>query len=65
MSKHKNKDKKKKQKIRIYFKDGKSNIIPQKFWDDYEVNYGLFVVKKNEQWIAFYSLDMIACAVIW
>lgn len=64
MSKHKDK-KKKKQKIRIYFKDGKSNIIPQKFWDDYEVNYGLFVVKKNEQWIAFYSLDMIACTVIW
>ena len=46
MSKHKDK-KKKKQKIRIYFKDGKSDIIPQKFWDDYEVNYGLFVVKKN------------------
>lgn len=65
MSKHKNKDKKKKQKIRIYFKDGKSNIIPQKFWDDYEVNYGLFVVKKNEAWVAFYSLDMIACAVVW
>lgn len=64
MSKHKDK-KKKKQKIRIYFKDGKSNIIPQKFWDDYEVNYGLFVVKKNERWIAFYSLDMIACTVIW
>lgn len=40
MSKHKDK-KKKKQKIRIYFKDGKSDIIPQKFWDDYEVvNYG-------------------------
>lgn len=31
MSKHK----KKKQKIRIYFKDGKTDIIPQKFWDDY------------------------------
>ena len=52
MSKHKDK-KKKKQKIRIYFKDGKSNIIPQKFWDDYEVNYGLFVVKKDNE--TFYT----------
>lgn len=61
MSKHK---KKKKQEIRIYFKDGKTNIIPQKFWDDYEVNHGLFVVKKNEAWIAFYRLDIIDCMVV-
>ena len=43
MAKHK---KKKKPEIRIYFKDGKTDIIPQKFWDDYEVNGNLFVVKK-------------------
>lgn len=42
------KKKQKKQKIRIYFSDGKSDIIPQKYWDDYEVNDGLFVVKKND-----------------
>ena len=40
MSKHK------KRKIRVYFKDGKVDVIPQKLWDDYEVNCGLFVVKK-------------------
>lgn len=57
--------KRKKRKIRIYFKDGKSDIIPQKYWDDYEVNYGLFVVKKNDEWVAFYSLDIIACMVVW
>lgn len=47
------KKKKKKQEIRLYFKDGKTDIIPQKFWDDYMVTDGLFVVIKNEQWIAF------------
>lgn len=62
MSKNK---KQKKQKIRIYFRDGKSDIIPQRFWDDYEVNENLFVVKKNGAWIAFYQLDLIACVVIW
>lgn len=56
--------KKKKQKIKIYFYDGKSDVIPQKYWDDYEVNYGLFVVKKNEAWIAFYNLNIIDCVVV-
>ena len=58
MSKHK------KRKIRVYFKDGKVDVIPQKLWDDYEVNCGLFVVKKCGEWIAFYNLDMIACMVV-
>ena len=58
------KEKKKKQKIRIYFKDGKTDVIPQKFWDDYEVNDGLFVVKKKGAWTAFYSMDIIACMVV-
>lgn len=56
--------KKHKQKIRIYFRDGKSDIIPQRLWDDYEVNDGLLVIKKNGAWIAFYSLDIIACMVV-
>lgn len=56
--------KKKRQKIKIYFYDGKSVIIPQKYWDDYEVNNGLFVVKKNEAWIAFYNLNIIDCVVV-
>ncbi len=58
------KKKKKKQEIRLYFKDGKTDVIPQKFWDDYEVNYGLFVVKKNGQWIAFYQMNIIECMVV-
>ncbi len=58
------KKKQKKQNIRLYFSDGKSDIIPQKYWDDYEVNDGLFVVKKNDAWIAFYKMDIIACMVV-
>lgn len=58
------KEKQKKQKIRIYFKDGKCDVIPQRLWDDYEVNGNLFVVKKNGAWIAFYNLDIIACMCV-
>lgn len=56
--------KQKKQKIRIYFTDGKSDVIPQKFWDDYEVNQNLFVVKRKGAWIAFYNISIIACVVV-
>ena len=53
--------KKKKRVIRIYFKDGKKVEIPQKFWDDYEVNGNLFVIKKNGEWVAFYKMKIIDC----
>ena len=56
--------KNKKRKIRIYFMDGKVDVIPQKFWDDYEVNGDLFVVKKNGAWIAGYNMEIIACFVV-
>ena len=55
---------KKKKKIRLYFKDGKTDVIPQKFWDDYEVNGDLFVVKKHGEWIAFYKMKIIDCMVV-
>ena len=50
---------KKKRKIKIFFTDGKVDVIPQRLWDDYEVNNGLFVVKKHGEWIAFYKMDII------
>ena len=56
--------KKKKQEIRLYFRDGKTDVIPQKFWDDYEVNGGLFVIKKDGAWVAFYQMDIIECMVV-
>ena len=56
--------KNKKRKIRIYFLDGKVDVIPQKFWDDYEVNGDLFVVKKHGEWVAGYNMEIIACFVV-
>ena len=44
---------KKKRKIKIFFTDGKVDIVPQRLWDDYEVNNELFVIKKHGEWIAF------------
>ena len=58
------KSKPKKRKIKIFFRDGKCDIIPQRLWDDYEVNSGLFVVKKDGAWIAFYQIDEISCMVV-
>ncbi len=58
------KSKPKKRKIKIFFRDGKCDIIPQRLWDDYEVNNGLFVVKKDGAWIAFYQIDEISCMVV-
>ena len=40
------------------------DVIPQKLWDDYEVNNGLFVIKKHGEWIAFYKMDIIECMVV-
>lgn len=59
------KHKKHKEKIRIYYMDGKSEIIPQKFWDDYEYINNNFVVKKNERWIGIYNIDAVACIEVW
>lgn len=56
--------KKKKRKIKLFFKDGKTDVIPQRLWDDYEVNGNLFVVKKNGEWIAFYKMKTIDCMVV-
>lgn len=55
---------KKKQKVRIYYKDGKTDVVPQKFWDDYEVNGGLFVLKKKGAWIYICNMDTVACIVV-
>ena len=67
MAKKKKDKKQKKQKIRIFFRDGKKDIIPQKLWDDYEVlakDSGIYLIIKNEQWIAGYNMrDVTAFTV--
>jgi len=55
---------KKKQKIRVYFKDGKVDVIPQEFWDDYEYDRSLFVAKKKGERIAIYNMDVVARIVV-
>jgi len=51
-------------KIRIYFKNGKTDVIPKKLWDDYEVNGTLLVVKRCGVWVYLYSLDEIAAVIV-
>ena len=36
MAKKKKDKERKKQKIRIFFRDGRKDIIPQRLWDDYD-----------------------------
>ena len=57
--------KKKKQKIKIFFKDGKEDVIPQRLWDDYQyVPDGLFVVIRKGAWIAIYNMTDVSCIVV-
>lgn len=62
------KKKQKKQKIRVFFRDGRTDTLSQKLWDDYEVlakNSGVYlVIIKNGQWIAGYNMrDVTAFTV--
>ena len=63
MAKHK-----KKQKIKIFFRDGKKDVIPQKLWDDYDViakDSGLWlIIIKKEQWIAGYNMKDVTAFVV-
>lgn len=59
---------KKKQKIKIFFRDGKKDIIPQKLWDDYDViikDSGLWlIIIKKEQWIAGYNMKDVTAFIV-
>lgn len=56
--------KKQKHEIRVYFKDGREDVIPQKFWDDFEYVDHLFAVMRKGAWVAVYNMDVVACVVI-
>lgn len=55
---------KKYRKIKIFYKDGKSDTVTKKFWDDYEYNDGLFVIKKKGAWIYICNMDEVSCIVV-
>jgi len=58
------KKKHKKQTIRIYFKDGKLDTIPQKYWTDYDYIDHNFVVIYKHQWICVYNMDDVSCITV-
>lgn len=51
-------------KIKIYFKDGKVDIIPKKLWDDYTYDGCLFVVKRCGAWVYTYNISDISCIIV-
>lgn len=64
----KKKKKNKKQTIKIYFRDNRKDIIPQKYWDDYEIlrnkrEMFLTIIKKG-QWVAGYNMKDISAYTV-
>lgn len=51
-------------KIRIYFRDGKVDVIPKKLWDDYEYNGCLFIVKRCDEWVYTYNIGDVSCIIV-
>jgi len=51
-------------KIKVFFRDGKMDIIPKKLWDDYVYTDGLFVVKRSDVWVYVYSLSDISAIIV-
>ena len=51
-------------KIKIYFRDGKVDVIPKKFWDDYEYNGTLFIVKRCGAWVYTYNIGDILAIIV-
>lgn len=68
MAKKKKDKERKKQKIRIFFRDGSKDIIPQRLWDDYDFiakDSGIFlIIIKNEQWIAGYNMKDVTAFTV-
>lgn len=54
----------KKSRIKICFKDGGCDVIPGKFWDDYEIQNNYFTVIKDGHWVAGYNLNEVLCYVV-
>ena len=55
-------------KIKIYFRDGRTEVIPKKLGDDYEYNGTLFVVKRKNTsgmaWVYVYNIGDISCIIV-
>ena len=68
MAKSKKKKKNKKQTITIYFRDNRKDIIPQKYWNDYEIlrnNREMFLtIIKDGQWVAGYNMKDVSAYTV-
>ena len=51
-------------RIRILFKDGNTDIIPKKLYDDYDYHDGWFVIMKNGKHIASYNMDDVTSVTV-
>lgn len=51
-------------KIKIYFRDGKVDVIPKKLYDDYEYNGALFIVKRRGAWVYTYNIGDISAIIV-
>lgn len=51
-------------KIRIYFRDGKMDVIPKKLWDDYTYDGSLFIVKRCDAWVYVYNIGDISAIIV-
>lgn len=51
-------------KIKIYFRDGKVDVIPKKLWDDYTYDGCLFIVKRCGAWVAVYNIGDVTAIIV-
>lgn len=51
-------------KIKIYFRDGKVDVIKKKSWDEYEYNGVLFVVKRSGAWVYTYNMMDVTAIIV-
>lgn len=51
-------------KIKIYFRDGKVDVIPKKLWDDYTYDGALFVIKRRGAWTYTYNIGDISAIIV-
>ena len=51
-------------KITVYFRDGRTDVIPKRLWDDYEYNGALFVVKRYGALVYTYNIGDITAIIV-
>ena len=50
--------------IKIFFRNGKVDVIPKKLWDDYAYIGKTFVVKRCGAWVYIYNIEDVTCIIV-